>query len=106
MRYISTTIKKVWLDKILSGEKKIELKPGTDFWKKRLMPMLEGSDRIILSLLCGRKAYKFSVMNVCYVQSRRPLKIDVPYYYSWFEIHLGELIEVNKWVARGEQIGK
>lgn len=92
MRYISTTIKKVWLEQILSGEKVIEFKGATDFWIKRLMPMLEGSDRIIINFLCGRKSFKFTVLNVCHVRSRRPFKIDEVYFYEWFEIHIGGVI--------------
>lgn len=91
-RWISTTIKKVWLDKILSGEKKIEYKDNTEWWRARLgnIDDLDIDEGVGINFLCGRKHYKFMVTAIHLVISGTPKDIDGNECFTWYEIHLGE----------------
>jgi len=94
MKWISTTIKRHWLNQILKG-KKTELKVATDFWRKRLEPLMGETD-VAINFLCGRETAKYRVVDISY--NKRGLKfppkiIDGTPTYAWFEIELGERIE-------------
>lgn len=94
---ISTTIKRKWLDKILSGEKKIEYKGDTLFWNKRLCKivrakMLQPDIKVIINFLCGRESYKFQVLAV-ERNIDSGMDIDGTFYEKYWEIHLGEQIK-------------
>lgn len=93
MKFISTTIKRKWLDKILSGEKTIERKVYTKFWTKRLEPLTKTDEKIGINLLCGRKSYKFKVTKVEFNATEDPTEIDGVWTLLWYDIHIGERIK-------------
>ena len=84
MKYISTTIKRKHLDKILSGEKTIERKVATPYWNPRLNNILRNiklSERgriegVGLNLLCGQENYKFRAASLFKARSACPKEID------------------------------
>lgn len=92
MKWISTTIKKKWMVKILSGEKTIEYKGATDFWRPRLDKiMINHSDKEIgINFLYGRVPYKYKVENIYYYYGDRV--IDGVLHHGFYEIHLGDRI--------------
>jgi len=94
MRWISTTIKRKWLDKILSGEKEQEYKGATEFWNKRLTKILECGEEIGINFLCGRESYKFEVMDINHYYGMR--EIDGTEYESFYEIRLGKPILASR----------
>lgn len=91
MKNISTTIKKKWLDKILSGDKTIEYKGDTPFWRKRLDKLLYCGEDVVITFLCGRKSYKFKVEKIFLFIGERV--IEGTCYNAFYEIHLGEQIQ-------------
>ena len=91
MKRISTTIKRVWMDKILSGEKTSEFKGATPFWDKRLKPLLYCGEEIIITFLCGKQPYWFRVRNVFYYD--HPRTINGTEHRAFYEIALGEQID-------------
>lgn len=95
MKCISTTIKKVHMDAILSGLKTIEYKGSKAFWRLRLKPLMfcDFDEDIYINFLCGRKSYKFEVIDIRYVESWKRMKIDENLFCFWFEIHLGGQID-------------
>jgi len=96
MKWISTTIKRKWMDKILSGEKRVEFKGMTDFWKTRLLPLCGRGD-VAINFLCGRESYKYNVLVVegffDDLDDGAYKDIDGVRYNEWFEITLGGRIE-------------
>ena len=90
MKWISTTIKRKHLDKILSEEKTIEFKGATPFWMKRLDKLMLYDGDIAINFLCGRESYKFRVEKILYCVGRRV--IDGILHDEFYEIHLGEQI--------------
>lgn len=101
MRWVSTTIKRKYLEKILSGEKKIERKVASEYWNKRLNKVLKVTPRekrgeiedIGLSLLCGRECHKFEVTHLFKKHSDGWTMIDGIATHDWWEIHIGDRIE-------------
>ena len=89
-KWVSTTIKRKWMDKILSGEKTIEYKGATEFWNTRLNKLLYCGEEISINFLCGRVSYKFKVIRIFYYDNDRV--IDGVLHKGFFEIHLGEQI--------------
>jgi len=93
MKWISTTIKRVWLDKILSGEKTSEFKVASDFWKKRLTCGHYAPGELGINFLCGRVAVKYEVLWIQLWALPGQIKnIDGKVVREWYEIHLGERI--------------
>ena len=96
-RGISTTIKKVWLDKILSGEKTVERKRATQFWITRLQPFVGKTvaqmSQTQINFLCGKYAIKYRVKTVVRLHSGTPIDIDGVPATDWYEIYLGERVE-------------
>ena len=91
MKNISTTIKRKWLDQILSGIKTVEYKGATPFWRKRLNKLLYCGEDVVITFLCGRVAYKFKVVKIFYYEGSRV--IEGTCYNAFYEIHLGEQIK-------------
>ncbi len=90
MNWISTTIKKKYMDKILSGKKTSEYKKATDFWEKRLSKYVGTHDGDLgINFLCGQESYKFRVRQVAR-GSDFEIDIDGEPVWEWYEIHLGE----------------
>jgi hypothetical protein len=94
MKWISTTIKKKWMDLILDGTKCAEYKANTKFWNKRLEPLVDKfflDDEIGINFLCGQKSYKYRVVHIRH-HNRHPLDIDGVQVTDWYEIQLGKRI--------------
>lgn len=95
MRNISTIIKKEFMDKILAGEKEIEFKGHTTFWKKRLEPYaketrIKGQLKDVrIVFLCGRKCYRYVVTAVYYHRVKKPVNIAGMSFKTYYSIHLG-----------------
>lgn len=97
MDWISTTIKKVYMDKILSGEKRIEFKGYTPYWKERLDPFVgrtrimqyKGLDGLGINFLCGRLSYKYQVIGVYRHRLKEPIDIAGKKFKKYYTIHLG-----------------
>lgn len=64
---LSTTIKRIWLDKILAGTKTRELKKASEFWKKRLGPI---ADKVLIYeeivFICGKLVVRYKVKFVTF----------------------------------------
>ena len=92
--WISTTIKKVYMDQILKGIKKAEFKGATDFWKKRLDKYKNFEDGTLgINFLCGQNSYKFFVKDIYKWHGTRPLDIDGKEFHIYYQILLGDRIE-------------
>jgi len=103
MKYISTTIKRTWMNLILEGSKTIEYKVASDYWKKRLekyvthridrrKDTVNAEHRVKelgINFLCGRECYKYRVDYVKHVTGGR-MEIDGTDATEWYEIHLSE----------------
>ena len=92
MKWISTTIKKKWMDKILSREKRVEYKQHSDFWKKRLDPLLRCYDKICINFLCGQISYKFEVIYIEYINVHWGMDIDGKTHNEYYAIYIGDKI--------------
>lgn len=91
--WISTTIKKKWLDKILDGTKTSEYRKATPFWMNRFLHIsITMPQKVGLNLLCGRLAYKFDVISLLEHEDDTPFDLDGEKVYHYFEIVLGERI--------------
>ncbi len=98
MKWISTTIKKIYLDKILTGEKRIERKVGNEFWEPRLTKALHElacGREVGLNLLCSQKNHKFKVKEIekIVLPTGMRKEIDGVKTQIWFEIHIGDEIK-------------
>ena len=91
MKNISTTIKRKWLDQILSGIKTVEYKGATPFWRARLDKLRYTDEPRVITFLCGRESYKFKVKGVYLVGQFKV--IEGTGYRHYYEIHLGEQIQ-------------
>lgn len=91
---ISTTIKKVYMDQILSGKKTVEYKGLSEFWKSRLQKLTD-RDNLAINFLCGQASYKYAVKKVVQVTSNTGMDIDGTMCHSWYEIHLGDPLPNN-----------
>lgn len=107
VKKISTTIKKVYMDQILAGTKKIEYKGNTEFWNKRLIKFTESKNlvdnkvnchilsykvpNVVITFLCGSQPYKYKVEKISYVPERK--HIDGIIYDVHWQIHLGDRIQ-------------
>lgn len=95
MKCISTTIKRTWMDKILSGEKKIEYKDNTEYWRKRLSNIddIDIESGVEINFLCGQVAYRYKVIDIALIIHKEPMDIDGVKTNTWYEIHLGERVQ-------------
>lgn len=108
MKWISTIIKKKWMDKILSGEKTSEYKVSSNFWGKRIENLADNLtfDRtsdpnhhrfiakdISINFLCGRKSYKYKVTEI--IRHFTPMMIDGVSCNKYIEIKLGDSFVVS-----------
>lgn len=94
-KWISTTIKRIHLDPILSGEKTIEYKVASPFWEKRLKKHMGYHGResnIGINFLCGRESVKYKVFMLTRMHDKKPMDVDGVLVNTWYEIHLGERI--------------
>lgn len=93
---LSTTIKRVYLDAIRSGDKTIEYKAASDWWRDRLgkaQAALKTGGRVSITFVCGRdNVDKYNVPRIELKQSAAGMNIDGNTVYEWYEIHLGEVI--------------
>jgi hypothetical protein len=90
MKWVSTTIKKVWMDEILAGRKCIEYKDRSEYWKKRLEDLAYNVGTHTghgINFLCGRKSYKFRIDRI--EMKCGAMIIDNKPSNSWYEIHIG-----------------
>jgi len=89
--WISTTIKKKYMDKILSGDKKFELKGDIIYWRQRLDKLI-GKKNVTINFLCGQKSYKFKVKNITKIEHpfEDTVEIDGIFYSGYYEIGIGE----------------
>lgn len=96
---ISTTIKKIWLDKILSGEKSIEFKIASNHWNKRLLRLTDPrwTRPIEINFLCGRDSYRFRVESVEIIIDPDGFDIDGEITNEYYAIHLGKRIFPKVW---------
>ena len=95
--WISTTIKKPWLDKILSGEKPNELKGKNKYWETRIEPLLNMKcGEVGLNLLNGRDSYKFLIKEINVWHGDEPTKIDDEEYLEYYEIIHGIQLTLKK----------
>ncbi len=94
--WISTTIKKKYMELILSGKKTTEYKENTEFWNKRLNKIMNKRN-IAINFLCGRINYKFEVKIIIpyfdYSNDGCFIDIDEKKVYEWWEIRLGKRIK-------------
>lgn len=84
---ISTTIKRFYMDQILSGKKRTEFKEYNEYWCKRL----PGNRSGIINFLCGQISYKYTYTDIEVVLTPIAL-VDVIKTPKCFAIHLGERI--------------
>ena len=97
---ISTTIKRKWMDKILSGEKTSEFKGDTEFWNKRINKILRakmneiGCEEVIITFLCGQISYKYKVLAI-HKNIDGGMDIDGIFYKKYWKIELGNQIMEN-----------
>ncbi len=81
---ICTTIRKVYLDEIAAGRKKIEYRADKEFWHKKI----EGKRHGAIIFLCGRRTAAFTIARIERIQT--PVEIinviGTPLCYA---IHLG-----------------
>ena len=100
--WISTTIKRMYMDKILSGEKTVEYKSLIPYWDRRVGKFLHkalfaNSNPPTLpkgiNFLCGRKSYKFKITMIRIEATSPDIPTDVVSTGGCYAIHLGERIE-------------
>lgn len=94
MNWISTTIKRKYMDKILEGEKRVEYKKASEFWKKRLQKYIGffSCRDVGINFLCGQESYKYMVQQVT---RHRHLKIEIDgeLIEDYYKIYLGQRLK-------------
>lgn len=94
--YISTTIKRKWMDLILSGEKQSEFKGNTKFWNKRLkriQELLKRKELVFINFLCGAESYQFKVDCIIHYSCFPAFNIDGKEFTDYWEIKIGKRIK-------------
>lgn len=81
---ISTTIKAIYLDLIVSGEKKVEYREINDFWTKRICKI---PDQIIF--ICGNRVERYEIVSIELV-NKKIYDFDNTF---WFALHLGKRLK-------------
>lgn len=93
MKTISTTIKKVYMDQILEGNKTSEFKGCSDYWNTRIYKILEndssGDNEVMINFLCGRVSYKYEVRFIILHNCGCSKMIDGIEFSEYWEIQLG-----------------
>ena len=96
MKMVSFRIRRQYFDKIVSGEKKAEIRSNTDFWRKRLFDPQPD----VAVFVCGKYVHRRYITNVFvdYPESylERPLSnqgLKDIYTISSIIIELGEIYE-------------
>lgn len=87
---ISTTIKKIYFDPIIDGEKKHEYKPDSEYWRKRL----GGKDHDKIGFLCGKIYRVYAVLKIEYISC--PAGLEWLGTERVFDITLGDEIKENE----------
>lgn len=107
-KWISTTIKKKYMDKILEGKKTIEYKKASEYWEKRLNKYREYGREdysdVGINFLCGQKSYKFEVKNVSLWYHTDGLEIDGEMVRHVFHIVLGKRLDTEDNRNQGDDI--
>lgn len=101
MYWIPTTIKKKWLELIISGEKTIEYKVDSAHWEPRMakaMSELAFGREVGASFLCGQESVKYKVTKVeriflPKIRGKPGFDLDGKEVWRYYEVHLGERIE-------------
>lgn len=95
MKWISTTIKKKYFLEIKNGTKKREYKECSEYWKKRLEPLIkiQNQEDIGINFLCGRENHKRWVTYMQYVNVTWTYDIDGKELSELYTIYLGEEIK-------------
>lgn len=96
--WISTTIKKIYLDNILVNNKTSEYKGASEFWIKRLEKYIGPHENDLgINFLCGKMSVKFFVKEVHrYNPIGFPYTIDGVEFKSYYDIKIGNRIETEK----------
>ena len=92
MKWISTTIKRIYMNEIILGTKKREYKIYNEFWKKRLDPLIGIEEEIGINFLCGQMPYKYHVQFIQYVNINWNYDIDGNRVNEFYIIYLGDRI--------------
>ncbi len=99
--WISTTIKRKHLDRILDGEKEIEYKKASEHWTKRLNKHRGQHDGDLgINFLCGQESFKFDVKSVFLWFHTDGMEIDGETAIWVYHIELGERLyadDTQKW---------
>lgn len=94
MKWISTTIKKIYYEKIKDGSKRREYKEYSEYWKKRIEPLIliQNQEDIGINFLCGRENHKRWVLYLQYINTPWFYGVDGKELYELYIIELGEEI--------------
>lgn len=84
---ISTTIKRKYMDAILSGQKDVEYKAYNEYWCKRL----HGNSSGVINFLCGQQCYKYKYTAVDVIDTPQSVS-DVIKTAKCFAVHLGRRV--------------
>ena len=83
-------IRKRYFDAIVSGDKRIEYRKDSDFWRKRLLKMPQ-----IAVFMCGKRVHRRRIKDIYLMETPSDFsnqgKLDVPTE-TCFAITLGEAI--------------
>lgn len=95
MKMISTTVKKIYFIGIKNHTKNHEYKVPSDFWKKRLEPLMRCYDTVVANFLCGREYHKRYVEFIQYINVPWKINIDGNIRNDYFDIYLGDDYEID-----------
>jgi hypothetical protein len=95
IKWISTTIKKKYYLEIKKGIKKREYKEYSEYWIKRLEPLIkiQNQEEIGINFLCGRENHKRRVLYIQYINTPWFYDVDGKELYELYIIELGEEIK-------------
>ncbi len=79
-------VRKEHYEAIVSGEKKVELRPYSDYWRKRLEKVNPVMEDVIAVFICGKRVHRRKVLSIFVGEPEkildRPLsekgKLDIP----------------------------
>lgn len=95
--WLSTTIKRKHLDKILSGEKTSEYKNASEHWVKRCENAKSSDGDIGIIFICGSVVYRYEVRDIIFNYDHDdPFEIDDEMCAAWYDIALGARIRKPK----------
>ncbi len=93
MKWVSTTIKKKYFLQIKNGTKDREYKEYSEYWRKRLEPLMEYHGEIGGNFLCGREHHKRKILYIQHVNVTWTYDVDGKELSELFIIYLGEEIK-------------